>query len=413
MSHSRTRRSLALAGAVLAVSVAGGAATASAAPPATGTLPPLDPAALRAAIAGLPNATVTGAMVKVTGPDGHWSGTSGVGDVRTGTPVPPDGRFRAGSISKVFTAAVVLQLAAEHRIDLDRSVQHYLPGLLPASYPDVTVRQILDHTSGLPTDGGLEDSQGDPNRWFVDHRFDSWTPRQIVADAMTYPMDFPPGTRQRYNGLNYYVAGLLVEKVTGRSYADEVRRRILRPLHLSGTFVLDRRDPRLPGPHSHGYVAVTENGTTVLHDVSEQSPYPWAEGGIISTGDDLTRFIRALFQGRVVPRSALGAMFAVPDVAYADRNNCVLGPDAGRACYSAGLMRVRLPNGLTGWGKTGSRPGYTSGVFATRDLRRVLVYSLNPTGNKDGSEQPYVLKISAAAFDPSLTAPEAAGATPR
>ncbi|MCO5972729.1 serine hydrolase domain-containing protein [Actinoallomurus soli] len=405
MKPSRTRRSLALAGALLAASVIGGATTASAAPPATGTLPPLDPAALRAAIAGLPNATVTGAMVKITGPAGHWSGTSGVGNVRTGTPVPADGRFRAGSISKVFTAAVVLQLAAEHKVDLDRSVQSYLPGLLPASYPEVTVRQILDHTSGLPHGGSLGEPEGDPNQWFVDHRFDSWTPQEIVADTMKYPMDFPPGTRQRYNGINYFVAGLLIEKVTGRSYADEVQRRILRPLHLNATYVLDRRDPRLPGPHSHGYVAVTANGTTVLHDVSEQSPYPWAEGGMISSADDLTRFIRAVFQGRVVPRSVLGAMFTVPNVEYADKNNCSIGPDAGRACYSAGLMRTTLPNGLTGWGKTGSRPGYTSGMFATRDLRRVLVYSLNPTGNKDGSEQPYVMKIAAAAFDPSLAAP--------
>jgi D-alanyl-D-alanine carboxypeptidase len=65
-------------------------------------------------------------------------------------------------------------------------------------------------------------------------------------------------------------------------------------------------------------------------------------------------------------------------------------------------MRVTLPNGVTGWGKTGSRPGYTSGMFATRDLRRVVVYSINPTGDKDGSEMPYVLKIAAAVFDPQL-----------
>ncbi|MFC4911482.1 serine hydrolase domain-containing protein [Actinomadura gamaensis] len=441
MRNSRTRRPLVLTAAVLAASVAVSTATASAAttrltptpphadatPPAdakppgnaepsadatppAGTkpqvkLPPLDPATLRAAIAGLPDRTVTGAMVEITGSAGHWSGTSGVGNVKTGEPVPADGRFRAGSITKVFTAAVVLQLVAEHRIDLDGSVQHYLPGLLPAGYPTVTVRQLLDHTSGLPTGGHLGDPQGDPNQWFVDHRFDSWTPRQIVADAMTAPRDFAPGTSQRYNGLNYYVAGLLIEKVTGRTYADEVRARVLRPLNLRSTYVLDRRDPRLPGPHAHGYVAVTRDGKTVLADVSEQSPYPWAEGGMISSDADLTRFIRAIFQGRVVPRSVLAAMFTVPDVKYADDSHCNLGPDTGHACFSAGLMRFTLPNGVTAWGKTGSRPGYTSGVFATRDLRRVAVYSLNPTGNKDGSESPYVMRLAAAAFDPDLLRP--------
>jgi D-alanyl-D-alanine carboxypeptidase len=83
-------------------------------------------------------------------------------------------------------------------------------------------------------------------------------------------------------------------------------------------------------------------------------------------------------------------------------SNCNTGPAAGRACFSAGLTTTTLPNGVTVWGKTGSVPGYTSGVFATRDLRRVLVYSLNPTGNANGSETPYVVRVAAATFDPGL-----------
>jgi D-alanyl-D-alanine carboxypeptidase len=384
--------------ALAGTAVPAGAATA---PPAGAPLPALDPAVMANAIAGLPAPAVTGAMVKVTGPAGSWSGTSGVGDVRTKRPVPADGRFRVASISKVFTAVVVLQLAAEHKIDLGRSVQDYLPGLLPASYPDITVRQLLNHTSGLPN-GTL--GSGDA-QWFVQHRFDSWTPRQIVDEATTHPMRFAPGTQQQYNGTNYYVAGLLIEKLTGNSYADEVGRRILRPLGLHDTFVLDRRDPRLPGPHSHGYVAVTENGTTTLHDVSLQSPWSWAEGGLISSSADLTKLITRIFEGRLVPRSELEEMFTLPDVKYTgSTSNCNVGPNAGRACFSAGLTTTMLPNGVTVWGKTGSVPGYTNGVFATRDLRRVLVYSMNPTGNADGSETPYVVKIAAATFDPELAA---------
>jgi D-alanyl-D-alanine carboxypeptidase len=277
-------------------------------------------------------------------------------------------------------------------------VQHYLPGLLPASYPAITVRQLLNHTSGLPG-GDLGDGDA---QWFVEHRFDSWTPRQIVADAVTHPMEFAPGTAQRYNGTNYYVAGLLIEHLTGRTYAHEVRQRIIRPLNLRNTYVLDRHDPRLPGAHAHGYVAVTKDGTTTLHDVSRQSPYPWAEGGLISDSADLRTLITAIFQGRLVPAADLNEMFTVPDVRYVGKDNCNIGPDAGRACFSAGLMKSTLPNGLSGWGKTGARPGYTTGVFATRDLSRVLVYSLNATGNKDGSEGPYVQRIVAATFDPDL-----------
>ncbi|MFC4910483.1 serine hydrolase domain-containing protein [Actinomadura gamaensis] len=364
-----------------------------------GTLPALDPAALKASIAGLPNPTLTGAILKVSGSAGSWEGVSGVRDVRTKAPVPANGRFRIGSATKVFTAALMLQLVHEGKIDLDESVQHYVPDLLPASYPRITVRQLLDHTSGLPTQGNLGFGDAD---WFVAHRLDSWTMRQIVADGVQYPMASAPGTVQQYNGLNYWVAGVVIEQVTGHTYQDEVTRRIIRPLRLKDTFALDRRDPRLPGPHAHGYVAVEENGRTVLRDVSRQSPWPAAEGGLISSTSDLTRFITALFRGRVVPEPELNEMFRVPDLPYKGKDNCVVGKNPGRACFGLGLMRFEGSNGVVAWGKSGSRPGYTTGLMATRDLSRVVAYSLNATGNKDGSEGPYIVKIAAATFDPAI-----------
>lgn len=90
---------------------------------------------------------------------------------------------------------------------------------------------------------------------------------------------FPPGTQQQYNGIDYYVAGLLIEKVTGDSYAREVERRIISPLRLRDTSVPAATTRTCPAPHAHGYVAVTENGATTLHDVSRQSPWAWAEPG--------------------------------------------------------------------------------------------------------------------------------------
>ncbi|MBB5935931.1 serine hydrolase domain-containing protein [Streptomyces zagrosensis] len=362
-----------------------------------GVLPSLDAGALREAISGLPNEKVTSALVKVSGTEGEWAGTSGVADVRTGRPVPAHGAFRIGSVSKVFTAAVVLQLVAEDKVDLGTSVQHYLPGLLPASYPDVSVRQLLNHTSGLPAS---EEGSGDA-AWFVRHRFDHWTPQEVIASATKKDMDFAPGSQQSYNGTNYFVAGLLIEKATRESYAHEIDRRVLRPLGLHRTYVPDRRDVRLPGPHAHGYVRVDGR----LVDITEQSPYSWAEGGLISTSADLTRFFTALYAGKVVPRPQLAEMFTVPDVAYSGKGNCRVpgDPHAGRACFSVGLTRTTWSNGVTAWGKSGAVPGYTTAVFATRDSRRVLAYSLTATGNQDGSELPYIVRLLAATFDPSLT----------
>ncbi len=340
-----------------------------------------DPAALSAAIAGLPDKDTTGALVRVTGRSGAWSGTSGESDVRTHAPVRPDGFFRIGSTTKVYTAVMVLQLAQENRIDLEQPVQRYLPGLLPASYPPVPVRTLLDHTSGLPSVDipGLYEPE-----WILAHRYEHWSPREVVDTALRHPIDFQPGTAQKYTNTAYVTAGMLVEKVTGQSYARNLRDRITVPLGLWKTFYPED-DPRLPNPAARGYLDVDGE----LVDVTEMNQsIPGAAGAIISTAGDLDRFITGLFQGRLLGPSVMPRLFAVPDVPMADGN--------GRASYSQGLMKLTL-NGLTVWGKTGSRYGYASGIFATQDLSRVVAYSVNPTVKSPDGQPLIVQKIADAA----------------
>jgi D-alanyl-D-alanine carboxypeptidase len=404
-SARRTRwTTLAVCGSLLltlATGVVAPASVATSGPPhaaATVPLPGLDPVALKAAIGGLPDADVTGALLRITGRAGHWSGTSGVGNLETGQGVPPDAHIRIGSISKVFTATIVLQLAAEHRIDLDEPVQRYLPGVLPADLPPVTIGQLLNHTSGLPRGADSPDFGDGSPEWFAANRLKSFTPQQVIDLMAGQSMQFAPGTAQQYNGMNYYVAGLLVEKITGHTFAHEVRSRITRPLALRDTYVPDADDPRLPTPHSDGYLTVkSSDGTVHPVDVTEQSPWPWAEGGMISTAADLDRFMTALFGGRFLPPAQQAELFTVPDVPAFRSSQCRTQADAGRACMTMGLTRVKASNGVVVWGKTGSRPGYTSGVFATRDLSRKIVYSVNPT-NLNGTEIRYVLQIAAASF---------------
>ncbi|WP_457029189.1 serine hydrolase domain-containing protein [Kitasatospora sp. P5_F3] len=397
VNHRSTQRGWAGVGAIgaLVVALTAGAATDA---QAAGTLPPPNPQALRASISGLPNAQLTSAVVLVDGKDGRWSGTSGSGELATGRPVAADGRFRIGSISKVFTATVLLQLAAEQRVGLDDTIQQYLPGTLPASYPPITVRQLLNHTSGLPTGGDLGEDDGSA-RWFVDHEDESWTPQQVVAEAGTHPMQFQPGTAQQYNGLNYFLAGLLIEQVTSRSYAQEVNARILRPLGLHHTSVPAADDARLPHPTAHAYLTVTRpDGSTEQADVTEQSPWPWAEGGMISSAPDLDHFLSALLRGRLLPPAQQAELYSVPDVPNFKNRNCDIGPTTGRACFSTGLMRFSPSDGVVLWGKTGSRPGYTSGIFATRDATRELVYSLTPT-SRNGASFAAQYGIASAAFN--------------
>ena len=344
-------------------------------------LPPPNDAALTAAIAGLPNHETTGALVRITGSAGRWSGTSGVSDIHTRAPVQPDGNFRIGSTTKVYTAVMVLQLAQEHRIDLDESVQHYLPDLLPADYPQVPVHTLLDHTSGLPSVDipGLYDP-----RWILDHRFEHWSPRQVVDTALRHPIDFRPGTAQKYTNTAYVTAGMIVERVTGRSYARNLRERITDPLRLRHTYYPDD-DPRLPDPAARGYLDVDGK----LVDVTEMNQsIPGAAGAIISTAEDLDEFITGLFRGRLLGATMMTRLFTIPDVPMFD--------GSGPAYYSQGLMRITV-NGVTVWGKTGSRYGYASGIFATRDLKRKLAYSVNPTEKSQDGQPLIVQKIAAAA----------------
>ncbi|MFF8394452.1 serine hydrolase domain-containing protein [Streptomyces sp. NPDC016172] len=326
--------------------------------------------ALEAAIAGLPTSDATAALVRVGGKEGTWHGSSGVHDLRTGRPADPAARFRAGSVTKVFTAAVALQLAQEGRLDLDRSARSYLPELIPASYEDVTVRQLLNHTHGIPA----PDFPGTTVEEVYANRFRIHDPRDMVRSATSKKREFAPGERQHYLNIGYTVAGLVIERVTHDSYERQVARRVLGPLGLRGTY-FPGTNPRIVGPHNHGYQTMRlDDGTTGLRDVSVWgSTDAWAAGDIVSTTADLERFTRSLFRGRIVRGPLLQEMFTLPDVTDFKTGK--------PAAYSAGLS-MKVLGGREVWGKTGGRWGYNAAVASTRNGSRTLVYSVNSTDAK-------------------------------
>ncbi|MFF0187841.1 serine hydrolase domain-containing protein [Streptomyces sp. NPDC005244] len=345
------------------------------------TSPGPDADALRAALAGLPDQDATAALVRVGGTDGRWRGSAGVHDLESGRAADPDARFRAGSTTKVVTAAVVLQLAAEGRIGLGTPVQRYLLGLLPSSFEPVTVRQLLNHTSGVQAGDGFGDDFAD----VYAHRFDTLTPRQVVASAVAKGPEFAPGIRQDYLNINYTILGLLIEKVTGHTYAREAERRVLRPAGMRDTY-FPGTDPRIHGPHNHGYQAVRRpDGTTEFVDVTDWNQADrWAAGDMISTTADLERLITHLFRGELVPARQLEEMFTVPAG--------IEGAD-----MSAGLQRFAY-EGRVYWIKSGARYGYSAVVGATRDLSRTLVYSVNSTDAKGETMNPVAERIAMAAL---------------
>ncbi|MGW3495543.1 serine hydrolase domain-containing protein [Streptomyces sp. NPDC001020] len=348
--------------------------SAQASPPSTAHGP--DAEALCAALAGLPDQDATAALIRVGG-KGSWHGVAGVRDIRTGAPALEDARFRAGSVTKVVTASIVLQLAAEGRISLDGTVQHYLPGLLTKDFEKpITVRQLLNYTSGLASGASL----GDTVKEGYPHRFETLTPRQVVASSVAKGPQYAPGTRQDYDNIHYTVLGMLIEKVTGDSYAHQAAVRIFQPLGMRDTSFPKGSDPRIHGPYNRGY----DKFDGPLTDVTDWNMSDrWAAGDMISTTTDLERLLVALFRGRVVPRPQLKEMFTLPDV-----------PGAR---YAAGLERFEL-NGKVIWGKTGSRPGYATVIAATRNLSRTLVYSVNATDAK-GDGLPVAERFGFPAFN--------------
>ncbi|WP_069163927.1 serine hydrolase domain-containing protein [Nocardia altamirensis] len=316
--------------------------------------------AVQADIDGLVGAGVTGMIATVTENGKTVALTSGVADTATRATIPtdPPQQVRVGSINKSFTSAIVLQLVAEGRIRLDEPIDTYLPGVVHGQGIDgraITVRQILRHQSGLPD--FATDERVDEYRAALQNRI--MTPDEALAIIMSKPADFAPGARFAYSNSNYAVAGVLIERVTGARYADELDRRILKPLALNDTYFPAAGEHDIRGPHPKGYAEIDG----VLTDVTRIEPsVPWAGGALVSTGADLNRFYAALLSGKVVPAAELQEM----------RNDVVADEGLGLdERYGLGTSTARLPCGAESFGHTGGIYGYIVIAGATVEGRAV------------------------------------------
>jgi D-alanyl-D-alanine carboxypeptidase len=312
------------------------------------------------------------------GPD-HWSDAVGVRDLASDRPARANGHFRIGSVTKTFVATVVLQLVDEGRLTLEDPVERHLPGVVPNG-DNITVRQVLRHNSGL------HDYMSEPgystNRWRGDARFADHTPHELLAVAFATPPD--PTPTWDYSNTNYVVAGLLVEKLTGRPYGEEVARRILRPLHLEHTSVPGNR-PSLPIPHAHGYEPLPTNPPTYVDATRMDPSLDWAAGEMISTTDDLATFVTALLNGDLTSQESLQEM----------RRTTPADP---LSHYGLGLQEFTIPctdGPRSVWGHTGQLIGYVT-IALTDGENRSLVLSLNPYEQDPPTEA--VLQMATSVF---------------
>ena len=357
-------RLLPLAASILALT----GCTADTTPTARAT-PPTSPAltdridAIRGDLDELVHAGAVGALATLADNGRSEVVTAGVADTVSGQPIPtdPPQYVRVGSLSKSFVAAIVLQLVDDGHIAFDEPVDTYLPGVLSGDGIDgreITVRQLLRHRSGIPE--LTLDPEMDEARAARTGR--TFTPAEEIAIALRRPAEFAPDSRFQYSNTNYIVAGMLVERVTGHHFADELQARILDPLGLRDTYLPTAGEVELRAPHPLGYA--TADGRLVEASRIEPS-VPWVAGALVSTGADINRFYLALASGQVVPPTVLSQL----------RDGSPMGDGTS---YGLGVMYSQLPCGAEYIGHNGGIHGFLAVSGATPDGRAVTVSLTGP-----------------------------------
>jgi CubicO group peptidase (beta-lactamase class C family) len=282
-----------------------------------------------------------------------FSGAAGVASIEKQTPLRADDRFPIYSIAKTFTATVALQLVDEGVFTLDDTVAEWLDDPVVERIPhieEMKLRQLLNHTSGV-YDYADADSPfwqdafygpaADPTR--------AWAPEELLAyaDGAEHAPYFPPGADYHYANTDYVLVGLMIEAATGNRLADELRSRILDPLALTDTSLVD--DESANPDHVDGYHLIDGQLTNVS---AINLSWAWAAGGMVSTTTDLARFARAVFSGELLSAESFAAMFTVvPGAApglesglgiYTSEtaNGTLVGSDGSGAGYNSAMMRL-------------------------------------------------------------------------
>jgi D-alanyl-D-alanine carboxypeptidase len=323
-----------------------------------------------------------GAAAYVSTPRGTWEGAAGLADVARRVPMTPDARSRVGSVSKLWTATVVVKLAEEGKLRLDDTVEKWLPGTFPYG-SRITVRELLNHTSGMVDDN---DIQHDPEGWLAKIH-DAALRRELLAFgaaqtkkpaitiaprfemrvAAALPLLFAPGTDWHYSNIGYKTAAAVAGKAAHASLDELYRRFIIDPLKLESAGY----DPTasIDGPHALGYVM--EPGGRAKPNRGAGEGGLAASGGIVVSAADEAKFLVALVQGRIVSKPYLLQMESEGLGSYG------LGTGVGTMCG----RRVYTHGGAT--------TAYMAEVAVSGDGKRVAVLLVNGrTWNSWGDNLP-------------------------
>jgi D-alanyl-D-alanine carboxypeptidase len=298
-----------------------------------------------------------GAIAAIRTPQGTWVSTRGVADLSSGEPMRAEMHHRIGSVTKTFTATLLLQAEAEGLLSLDDTIDQYVKGV--PNGDEITLRQMANMTSGI--------ADYSVNEQFMDAVFSHpervWTPQEVVRIGIEDSPIFDPGTDGYYSNTNYILLGLVLEQVTGKPLERLYSKQIIKPLHLKETSFPDAEDSSIPEPHAQGYTLQSQNAEP-LNATDWNPSWGWAAGGMISTADDMLLYGRALGTGKGL----------LPPKQQAERLDSFILNDIfnGLAYYGLGLTYDR------GWiGHGGDIPGYNTQLFYHPDLDATVVVEVN------------------------------------
>jgi D-alanyl-D-alanine carboxypeptidase len=310
---------------------------------------------------GIPGAIV---YVEVPG-EGKWEATLGLADVEAGEPMDLANKFRVGSITKTFTSTVILQLVDEGLISLDDTLASLAMEPAVPGAGEITVRMLLNHTSGLyeyTADEDFQELQGeDPLR--------KWAPAELVALAAENEPYFPPGEGWQYSNTNFVLQGMIIEQVTGNPLEEELASRITGPLGLAETIL--PAQPEMSGEYSHGYVYAKDlgdaedGGVDGLVDVTDafDPSWAWAAGAMVSDLEDLKVWVKALAEGDLLSEGLQRERLTTVEAWQ--------GSD-----YGLGIAEYE---GF--WGHPGDLPGFSSAMMYNPDSGVTIILNLNKNPN--------------------------------
>lgn len=319
---------------------------------------------------------VPGAVMYISGPQETWIGASGFSNLKSKTSMKPNDRFGLASSSKTFVAVAVLQLVEQGQLDLDKAISNYLPQKVSKNIPysnEITVRQLLNHTSGVVEYYDDKFHKLTYNR----SRSQLWTATEAIELIYNRQPKAKPGKEYEYCDSNYILLEIIVEQITGKPLAEVIRKQILNPLGLKNTFT-ELREPNFKS-NVTGYSDGSKDGILYSHkDLNEGNGL--GDGGLIASASDTAKFLNALLAQKTL---------LSPEMVEEMLNSTSAEKDNG---YGLGIAHFPTPFGK-GIGHSGWAYGFVSLMLYFPDEDITAVVLVNKHQNVTQKILKRVLKI--------------------